>query len=579
MRKPTLRTICTALFLETLAYTIVVPVYAKFAASAMVDSGGSGGASAEDRAASFTAFWNVVGNLLKFVCTPIVGRFSDQVGRRQLLLLSAGAQPVLFLAVGLVARPWAIAMAICSTGLLGIAFSMLAAMMADVHAADAAGGADGVGGAGGGVGGAAGGGAVVGGAAGGAAVSRANRADVERTGRHFGLLLTAVFCALIVGMPLGSAAAASPAGLGGAFVLSAAVGAANFAFVALRLEETLVQRQPMSWARLRRAAALGGDGGGTGAGHEASSAGAVSCNPFAAVLSALRGDALLLSLAPVFFLATLGNSASASTFVFYTLYRFDWGPAELSLFLGATALLAIGAFTLLLPRAQARLPSRSLLLLSYGASALAAAGMGLATSSAAMYALLLPSVLGFLKSPTLRALMTEQLPSAQQGTLQSVLDAIKALGGSVGPYVAVTLFRAGKGSWANGSARARADAGSGAPFFLVAVLCALNALLVARLPRGERTAPRGTGAGGGGGGFAGRLRQFAKLDVEDDEEEFPQLERTREMAVFDEQLASAFVIDDGCGSDDDDDDGGGTGAGAAAESSDMEEVSFNFGRS
>ena len=92
MRKPTLRTICTALFLETLAYTIVVPVYAKFAASAMVDSGGSGGASAEDRAASFTAFWNVVGNLLKFVCTPIVGRFSDQVGRRQLLLLSAGAQ-------------------------------------------------------------------------------------------------------------------------------------------------------------------------------------------------------------------------------------------------------------------------------------------------------------------------------------------------------------------------------------------------------------------------------------------------------------------------------------------------------
>ena len=588
MRKPTLRTICTALFLETLAYTIVVPVYAKFAASAM-DSGGSGsgsgsggasgGASAEDRAASFTAFWNVVGNLLKFACTPIVGRFSDQVGRRQLLLLSAAAQPVLFLAVGLVARPWAIATAICSTGLLSIAFSMLAAMMADVHAADAAGG---VGGGGGGVGGGVGGGAMVGGAAGGVAVSSANRADVERTGRHFGLLLTAVFCALIVGMPLGSAAAASPAGLGGAFVLSAAVGAANFAFVALRLEETLVQRQPMSWARLRRAAVLGG-GGGTGAGHEASSAGAVSCNPFAAVLSALRGDALLLSLAPVFFLATLGNSASASTFVFYTLYRFDWGPAELSLFLGATALLAIGAFTLLLPCAQARLPSRSLLLLSYGASALAAAGMGLATSSAAMYALLLPSVLGFLKSPTLRALMTEQLPAAQQGTLQSVLDALKALGGSVGPYVAVTLFRAGKGSWANGSARARADAGSGAPLFLVAALCALNALLVARLPRGERTAPRGTGmcggGGGGAGGFAGRLRQFAKLDVEDDEDEFPQLERTREMAVFDEQLASAFVIDDGCGSDDNDDGGAGAGAGAAAESGDMEEVSFNFGRS
>ena len=72
-RKPSLLSICIALFLETLAYTIVVPVYAKFAAQVMAEDGG-GGSSAEDRAASFTAFWNVVGNMLKFVSTPIVGR-------------------------------------------------------------------------------------------------------------------------------------------------------------------------------------------------------------------------------------------------------------------------------------------------------------------------------------------------------------------------------------------------------------------------------------------------------------------------------------------------------------------------
>ena len=152
MRRPAFGALCFALFLESLAYTIVLPAYALYAKEVVgggdaapgvgnagnVTTGAGNAASATDKAAMDTSLWNIVGNLLKFVTTPIVGRLADAVGRRPLLLFSAFAQPVVFLTLGLVRKRWAVAVSIMLQAVLGIAFSMITAMVSDLSAAGAA---------------------------------------------------------------------------------------------------------------------------------------------------------------------------------------------------------------------------------------------------------------------------------------------------------------------------------------------------------------------------------------------------------------------------------------------------------
>ena len=482
MPRPTFGALCVALFLESLAYTIVLPAYALYAKE-VVGGGGaalsmgnattSAGsvASATDKAAMDTSLWNVVGNLLKFVTTPIVGRLADAMGRRPLLLISAFAQPIVFLTLGLVRQRWAVAVSIMLQAVLGIAFSMITAMVSDLSAAatpnavlpststavestprhkdhdqDQDQGPD----------------QNQGRAQGPDTVS----ADVatQSVGRMFGRLFAAVFASLLIGMPIGAGSA--KVGLHVPFLLSGACGVANVCFIRAHVHETLPTPRAISMgargylAAVRESIAL----------------------PTLVLRESVGSSRLLVRLTVVFFVGTCMNSAGGSVFLFYTLYRFGWTPSDVALYLGALAVVAITSFTLVLPRLQRRLPTVPLLLVAYGVAAAQLLLMGFADSTGWLFWLLLPNLVTYAKAPTLRALMTRQLPPHLQGALQGAMDALKALGGAIAPAIAVAIFRSAKGAHMDGSDAAQHDTAAGAPFFFMALLCVLSAALLWRLP-------------------------------------------------------------------------------------------------
>jgi len=276
----------------------------------------------------------------------------------------------------------------------------------------------------------------------------------ERAGR-FGLISAAWGIGFVLGPALGGLL--GEFGLRVPFFVAAGLTAANLLYGAIVLPETLApeRRRPFVFARANPVGAL-------------RAVGAYAPLP-----------ALFVALVCYF----VAHDVNPSTWTYYVLHKFDWSKAEVGLALAAVGLAsALVSGTLVRPIVK-RLGEAGAAYLGFGLCALGMTLQGLATAGWMMYpGIALVAFMG-LVMPSLRSLMSRQVPEDAQGELQGAIASVIGLTTIFAPVLMTQTFRA----------FSVADAPvylPGAPFLLAAVLMVLAASVVATALR-RSTAPAG----------------------------------------------------------------------------------------
>lgn len=164
-----------------------------------------------------------------------------------------------------------------------------------------------------------------------------------------------------------------------------------------------------------------------------------SINPFASfgVLRRARG---LASLATVGTLVALAGQSANTIFVLYVAHRFEWGAAEAGLLLTAFSAGNIVVMGVIAPLASKHAGDRMLLIAGLILSTVGFAALALADSPLMFCLACIPTCLGNLCGPPLRALETMTVSETEQGRLQGALGGLNALAALVGPVVFTQVF-------------------------------------------------------------------------------------------------------------------------------------------
>jgi DHA1 family tetracycline resistance protein-like MFS transporter len=129
-----------------------------------------------------------------------------------------------------------------------------------------------------------------------------------------------------------------------------------------------------------------------------------------------------------------------STWVLFTMVRFDWDSRATGFSLGAFGAVALvyqlGVARLILPRWGER--KTMLIGLTVGAAEFLA--YALATHGWMIYAIMLIGGVGLLGGQAAQGLLSRQVGEDEQGALQGALSSLASLTGIVGPVIATSLF-------------------------------------------------------------------------------------------------------------------------------------------
>jgi DHA1 family tetracycline resistance protein-like MFS transporter len=265
----------------------------------------------------------------------------------------------------------------------------------------------------------------------------------EKRAANFGLIGAAFGLGFILGPGIGGFVG-EHFGLRAPFFVSAGLAFANALFGLIVLKESLPPARRRKF-ELWRASPLG-------------------------ALKALARFPALTGLFAVLALAQFAHDSLPSTWTYYTMLKFGWGPSEV-----AWSLVAIGALTTVsfgvLPRLVVpRIGENRTVCLGLLCAALSYAGYGLAGSVWALYAWMLVFTLGGVATPALSAIMSRKVPADEQGELQGVSASVTSLTSVAALLAMPNLF-----GWFTGPKAPVYF--PGAPF-LAACLCELAALAI-----------------------------------------------------------------------------------------------------
>jgi DHA1 family tetracycline resistance protein-like MFS transporter len=235
----------------------------------------------------------------------------------------------------------------------------------------------------------------------------------EKRAQSFGLIGAAFGFGFITGPALGGVLGAVDLRL--PFLVAAGLSLADFAFAYLALPESLAaeHRKPVN---IRHA------------------------NPVGALREVGRYTSVL-GLMVIFVLATFANRVAEVTWVLFTSYRFQWGPAETGWSLAAVGVMFVigqgGLVRVVVPR----LGERRAILLGLTVSALTPVLYGIVPHGWMVYPVMVLALFGWtIAAPAVQALMSQAVPRNEQGLLQGALASMTNLTSIFGPPIWTGLF-------------------------------------------------------------------------------------------------------------------------------------------
>jgi len=235
----------------------------------------------------------------------------------------------------------------------------------------------------------------------------------EKRAANFGLVGAAFGLGFILGPALGGFVG-EHFGLRAPFFVAAGLCVANAMFGLLVLKESLApeHRRKFEW---RRANPLGG-------------------------LKALARYPALTLLFAMLVLGQLARDSLPSTWSYYTMLKFGWGPGDVGLSLVAIGILTALSFAVLPRVLVPRIGQANCVYLGLACGALAYAGYAIATQVWMFYGWMIVFTFGGVANPAMTAILSEQVPADQQGELQGVIASITSLTSIGAPLLMTSLL-------------------------------------------------------------------------------------------------------------------------------------------
>lgn len=240
----------------------------------------------------------------------------------------------------------------------------------------------------------------------------ADVSEPEKRAQNFGIIGAAFGLGFILGPVLGGWLAKY--GLRAPFAAAAALTFVNWLYGFFILPESLKpeNRRKFEWKR---------------------------ANPIGALEFFLQYK-VILGLVASLVLIYIASHAVQSTWSFYTMFKFKWDTDQVGLsltFVGILVAVVQGwLMRFIIPKlGQARSVYIGLLFYAVGFVL-----FGIAEEGWMMYVFLIPYCLGGITMPSLQGIMSNQVPSNEQGELQGALTSLMSLTSIIGPVVMTELF-------------------------------------------------------------------------------------------------------------------------------------------
>jgi MFS transporter, DHA1 family, tetracycline resistance protein len=162
-------------------------------------------------------------------------------------------------------------------------------------------------------------------------------------------------------------------------------------------------------------------------------------NPLGSLKALARFPQLAVLLA-VLVLVQFAHDSLPSTWTYYTMLKFGWGPGDVAWSLVAVGVLTAFSFAVLPRLVVPRIGERGAVYLGFAFGTVAYLGYALADKVWVFYAWMIPFTLGAVASPALNAIMSHSVSPTEQGELQGATASITSLTSVVAMWAMPTLF-------------------------------------------------------------------------------------------------------------------------------------------
>jgi len=270
----------------------------------------------------------------------------------------------------------------------------------------------------------------------------------EKRAANFGLVGAAFGLGFILGPALGGFVG-EHFGLRAPFFVAATLSVANALFGLIVLKESLPpeRRRKFEWRR---------------------------ANPLGALKALSHYPALGLLFA-MLVLGQLAHDSLPTTWSYYTMIKFGWGPGDVALSLVAIGILTAISFAVLPRVLVPRIGQAKCVYLGLACGALAYAGYAISTQVWMFYAWMIVFTFGGVANPAMSAILSEQVGPDQQGELQGVIASITSLTSVGAPLLMTSLL-----AWFSGPHAPVYFPGAA---FMAAALCEVGGLALFFLAR------------------------------------------------------------------------------------------------